>query len=428
MSLLTHYAALRRGQWLSRESLHEVQSAKLQRLIRHAHANVPFWRNLMDHAGLGPQDIRTPADLVHLPVTTKESMREQPPDDHVAVNIPNDRCVILKSSGSQGAPFEVRFTREDRSWWRLLALRGWLANKYRFGDRMLVIHDERQAPHGTLWFERLGMFRQRYTSLYTPAEEQADVAEHYRPDVIRGITSDVALLARTLQARGTCLVTPRLVLTSAELMDGATRRVIETGFGVSPSDFYGSIESGWIAWECPMHSGYHLNSDCLIVEFLRDGKPVAAGEPGEIYVTNLHSHAMPFIRYSVGDMGTPINGECTCGCRLPRMETVEGRTLDCITLPNGRLISPYRLTCTIEDVPGIDRYQILQKTHEHIDVSIIPNARFGSETTRLVTALLEALLEQQIRVNTIIVDRLTKDESGKFRVVCSEIGSRNAPD
>ena len=156
MSLLRHYAALGRGQWLSRERLHEVQSAKLQRLIRHAHANVPFWRNLMDQAGLGPQDIRTPADLVHLPVTTKESMREQRPDDHVAVNIPNDRCVILKSSGPQGAPFEVRFTREDRSWWQLLALRGWLANKYRFGDRMLVIHDERQAPHGTLWFERLG--------------------------------------------------------------------------------------------------------------------------------------------------------------------------------------------------------------------------------------------------------------------------------
>lgn len=413
---------------MSRDQLHEVQSAKLQQLIRHAYAKVPFWRKLMNRTGLDPQDIRTPADLVHLPVTTKECMREQPPDDVVASDIPVRQCVILKSSGSQGAPFEVRFTREDHSWWRLLALRGWLANGYRFGDRMLVIHDARQAPHGTRWFERFGMFRQRYTSIYTPVEEQAEITEHYRPEVIRGITSDVASLARTLQARGTGFVTPRLVLTSAELMDEATRRVIECGYGVAPSDFYGSIEGGWIAWECPVHDGYHLNSDCLIVEFLRDGEAVAPGEPGEIYITNLHSHAMPFIRYSVGDMGTPIDGVCTCGRRLPRMKTVDGRAVDCIALPDGRLISPYRMTCTIENVPGIDRYQIAQKTHKHIEVSIIPDARFGVETTRLVTALLEALFEQHIGVSTFIVDRLPKDKSGKFRVVRSEISTRNAPD
>ena len=59
MNLLTQYAALRRGQWMSRERLHEIQSAKLQRLIRHAHAKVPFWRNLMDRAGVEPQAIRT---------------------------------------------------------------------------------------------------------------------------------------------------------------------------------------------------------------------------------------------------------------------------------------------------------------------------------------------------------------------------------
>ena len=178
---------------MSHEQLHEVQSAKLRHLITHAYTRVPYWRDLMDRSGVDPRDIRIPADLVQLPVTTKEGMRGRPFNDVVASGVPEDQYVALKSSGSQGAPFEVRFTREDRSWWRLLALRGWLANGYRINDRMLVIHDERQAPHGKRWFERLGMFRQSYSSLYTPAPEQADVAERYRPEVGRGSTSACAI-------------------------------------------------------------------------------------------------------------------------------------------------------------------------------------------------------------------------------------------
>ena len=42
------------------------------------------------------------------------------------------------------------------------------------------------------------------------------------------------------------------------------------------------------------------------------------------------------------------------------MQTVEGRIADCITLSDGREISPYRLTCTLEQIPGIGRYQILK--------------------------------------------------------------------
>ena len=95
------------------------------------------------------------------------------------------------------------------------------------------------------------------------------------------MTSDLYRLAQTLRERGDTSLAPKLVVTSAELMDNATRHYINDTLGVALVDFYGSIESGWIAWECPAHAGYHLNTDCLIVEFLRDGQPVPPGEPGE---------------------------------------------------------------------------------------------------------------------------------------------------
>ena len=49
----------------------------------------------------------------------------------------------------------------------------------------------------------------------------------------------------------------------------------------------------------------HLNPDTLIVEFIRDGQTVKAGEPGAVVVTDPTNYGMPMIRYKVGDVGIP---------------------------------------------------------------------------------------------------------------------------
>ena len=43
---------LTRNQWRSREELERRQLAKLRRLLRHAYANVPFYRRLFNEAGV----------------------------------------------------------------------------------------------------------------------------------------------------------------------------------------------------------------------------------------------------------------------------------------------------------------------------------------------------------------------------------------
>jgi len=48
-----HLAQLEESQWWSHEQLEEIQSRRLQRLIRHAHANVPYYRPLMDEHTTG---------------------------------------------------------------------------------------------------------------------------------------------------------------------------------------------------------------------------------------------------------------------------------------------------------------------------------------------------------------------------------------
>ena len=61
-----HLLALHRAQRLEPERLRGVQASRLARLIAHAYAHVPYWRRLMDRAGIDPGDIRSPEDLHRL--------------------------------------------------------------------------------------------------------------------------------------------------------------------------------------------------------------------------------------------------------------------------------------------------------------------------------------------------------------------------
>ncbi|HWM88230.1 MAG TPA: hypothetical protein VNO33_20390, partial [Kofleriaceae bacterium] len=65
---------LRRLQDLERAGADELfafQRRELAALLRHAYQNVPFYRRRFDDAGLRPEDIRGPEDLVRLPVLTR---------------------------------------------------------------------------------------------------------------------------------------------------------------------------------------------------------------------------------------------------------------------------------------------------------------------------------------------------------------------
>jgi len=99
------------------------------------------------------------------------------------------------------------------------------------------------------------------------------------------------------------------------------------------------------------------------------------------------------------------------------MQAVEGRTVDCLTLAGGRTISPYQLTCTLEQVPGIQRYQIVQTSQERLVVKVIPNEHFTEQTMVRIKAELAGLLGRGINVEPTLVRELPKDQSGKFRVV-----------
>ncbi|MGC4047007.1 MAG: hypothetical protein QM758_24695 [Armatimonas sp.] len=115
-----------------------------------------------------------------------------------------------------------------------------------------------------------------------------------------------------------------------------------------------------IAAECDQHNGLHITSDNIYVEIVRpDGTPCAPGEPGQIVLTDLHNYGMPFLRYKVGDTGSFKEGLCSCGRGLPLLNVVDGRVLDVIRTPSGKIVSGAFFPHFLKDFPEIHLYQIV---------------------------------------------------------------------
>jgi phenylacetate-CoA ligase len=68
------YPRLDRAQWLSPDELRHLQWQRLERMLRHAYARSPLYRERFRRAGMTPADIHSIDDLRFLPVTTREDL------------------------------------------------------------------------------------------------------------------------------------------------------------------------------------------------------------------------------------------------------------------------------------------------------------------------------------------------------------------
>jgi len=414
---------LRKQQWLKPEELEQIQLRKLKRIIKHAYENVPYYRKLFDSAGIRPGDIKSVGDLPKFPITTKSTLQSQPISEITATNVDLSKCISSRTSGTQGMPLSIYFRKEDKNFLDMVWARAKLENRQRLGDKVVTVREPTCSTTTESWFEHLGIWRKANVSSFYDVKNQLEILEKINPEVITGCPSSLKLLAMTLQEQRNKKIRPRLLFSTAELLDEDSREFIASSFGAPLFDCYGAHELGLIAWECSKKSGYHINIDSVAVEFVWNAKAVSPGERGKLICTALHSYAMPFIRYEIGDVGVKNDEKCPCGIGLPLMKIIEGRVVDFIILPDGKMSSPYLLTCAMEKTPSIARYQIVQKEKNSIVVLVIQGQGFTQHTITSIRRNLQEVLGRDVQIEVNIVDCLPPDKSGKFRVVLSKVYS-----
>jgi len=410
-------------------AIREVQERRIRAIVAHAGTHVPFYREAFRRLGLDPAEIRTAADLGRLPLVARSDVQRDP-ESFRSRAWPLEACATLESGGSSGQPLTVfrdpaSFPAEAAQRERLRSLVTRLAGRrFRHREADIVPIDSsaadavRQVRRQTLVPGGLRIERRIYSIWRSPAELIPEL-DRYRPDVIGSYGSYLEALFAHLREGQATMRLPPVVVYGADAMTDGMRAYILHELGIELLSSYNAIETPGVGWECEAHRGYHLNVDLCPVRLVRpDGAPAAAGESGEVVISNLVNHGSVLLNYRLGDLASPLSGPCPCGRTLPMLSFLEARATAWLHLGGGRTIHPHAARLPFRKERDLWRYQVVQEERRRFLVRTVLNPDCDRDLMApRLAALLRKSLGQDVDVRVECVDDLPRGASGKVQTV-----------
>lgn len=424
--------ALEETQWWPPERLAALQLEKLRALLRHANAEVPYYRDVFARLNMAQERVTALSDLARLPFLTKDLIRAN------TERLRSARARDLKrynTGGSSGEPLVFyigpdRVTHDVAAKWR--ATRWWGVD---IGDPEIVVWGSpiELGAQDRLRAIRDRLLRTKLLSAFemSPAKVDRFVAEirAMRPKMLFGYPSALAHIARHARARGVRMddLGIRVAFVTAERLYDDQKALIASTFGCRVANGYGGRDAGFIAHECP-EGGMHISAEDVIVEIVDvAGSPLPAGESGEIVVTHLATGDFPFIRYRTGDVGILDAARCPCGRGLPLLREVQGRTTDFVVAADGTVMHGLALVYVVRDLPGIGAFKIVQESPVRTRVLVVPASGYSPGVEDEIRKGFRARLGQDVEVLVERVDEVRPERSGKFRYVVSQVPAWGGP-
>src|SRR5271166_1744596 len=361
-----------------RMSVDELRALQLDRLrwtLRHAYANVPFYRKKFDAAGVSPEDCRSLEDLAGFPVTTKDDLRENYPTGMFAVPAAELRR-IHASSGTTGQPTVVGYTQPDLDTWSGLMARSIRAAGGRPGDMVHVAYGYGLFTGGLgahYGAERLGCTVIPASGGMT--ERQVQLIHDLRPEVVMVTPSYMLAILDEFRKQG---LDPRdcslkVGIFGAEPWTNALRAELESSFDMHAVDIYGLSEviGPGVACECvETKDGPTIWEDHFYPEVIDPdtGAVLPDGAMGELVFTSLTKEAMPVVRYRTRDLSRLLPGTARS---MRRMEKITGRSDDMIIL-RGVNVFPTQIEEQILKCGSLSpHFQIELSRHERMDAMTV---------------------------------------------------------
>jgi len=408
-------------QWLPFSAIEKFQRKRIQNLIGHAYRNVPFYRDLFDSNGIRPEMIKSIEDLQSIPPVSKKQLMDMPLDRKMACNVDPDRCLSFITSGTTGIPLHVFYRKSDWTEIHFNLIRAFLAAGMRPFDKMGAFVGKKNPQRKNSWYTHLGLGRGIDISSWNTPELWIEQLRAWNPQVLIGYVMNLRLLAEAVSEKNVADITPRLLFSGSGVLDENTRQLLSSVFHCRIIDLYASFEAGYMAWECEKCGGYHICSDSVVVEILKNGEPAPPGEEGEVVITNLHSYAMPLIRYRQADLAVPSDRRSRCGRGLPLLEKIQGRLDDCIVLKDKRRVASQPFYYSIEPVPGIKRWRLIQEALDHLLVIIEPLDSFKQDSKESITRNLRQVVGPDVKIEFQLVEKIKISPQVKFRQIVSKI-------
>lgn len=378
---------------------------RIRDLVRHAYDNAPAIRQLMEEAAVSPADVQGAADLVKIPVLSKDALVEihqaNPPFGGFLTIDPYDLPRIYISPGpiydpqppsedpeAQLAPF--KYIGVGR------------------GDRVLNTFMYHLTPAGILLDEAI-----RACGATVVPTGPGNTELQIMMMMALGATGFVGqpsylmtLLDKAAEmGMGAGAVPLKKALFSAEPYTPGQRERFEGEYGMKTTSAYGTADLGLIGYTREGVTGFCIMPGIYLqICDPETGKPLADGETGEIVVTTLNK-AYPLIRFGTGDLGALAPQS---QCEGQQLLGLFGRSGDAVKV-RGMFLHPNQLQYAVMQFPAIKDLQVVITRPDNRDIVTVNVELHEGASAAGVGEKLQALAQQAVRLR---IDTVNFVESG----------------
>ncbi len=415
----------------SREQIHQWQSERLVKQVKHVWEHVPFYRKRMEEAGVTPEDIQSADDLHKLPFLTKDDLKNCYPYGLLAK--PLGECVRIQStSGTTGKRVVAFYTQHDIDLWEQCCARALTAAG-------ATNEDVCQISYGYGLFtggaglnggsHKIGALTLPMSSGNT--DRQIQFMMDLGSTILCCTPSYAAYLGESINERG---VRDRIKLKAgifgAEAWTEEMRQDIQEKLGIKAYDIYGltEISGPGVSFECSEQAGMHINEDHFIAEVINPetGEVLPYGEKGELVFTCITKEAFPLLRYRTRDICILNAEKCKCGRTHIRMTKPLGRSDDMLIV-KGVNVFPSQIETVLMNKGYPANYQIVVdrvKNSDTIEIRVEMTAEMFSDNVgeiarrekELVSAL-KAMLGIYATVKLVNPKAIERSEGKAVRII-----------
>ena len=333
---------------------------------------------------IGPEDVKSRADLPKLPITRKSDLSEIQKKDPPLAGMTNIAPTnFLRLFQSPGPAYEPEA--EGRDWWRLG--RAMYAAGIRPGDIIHNTFSYHLTPAGMM----VEAGARAIGCTVFPAgtgqtDQQIQAIAHLRPSAYTGTPSFLKIILDKAAEQGADVKSLKKAVVSGEPLPQALRKEFK-GHGIRVLQAYVTADLGLIAYESKAMEGLIVD-DRIIVEIVRPGTgdPVLEGEIGEVIVTSLNRE-YPLILFATGDLSSAMGGLSPCGRTGMRLTGWKGRA-DQSTKVKGMFVTPGQIAEVVKRHPEIARARLVVDQRDGADTMTL-----HCETTEGGDALADAIAQ-----------------------------------
>jgi phenylacetate-CoA ligase len=356
---------------VSRADLDAYRLLKLRQTLQHVWLKSSFYRDLLGHCGLLPEDVRSLRDLTRIPFTEPHHLSESPYRFLCISQAGIARPYSFVTSGTTGPQKKVFWSHGDIE--RIIDfMAAGIATVAGPEDVVqILLADGRPYSQADLLYR--GVIKTGalpvLAGMDLTAEEHLAILEDSHSTVLFGYASRIFRISRELQAKTNLRKNGvKVLFLAGEYVPAAMRDELQHLWDCRVYTHYGLTEMGLgVAIDCAAGDGYHFNEAGLLIEVIdpKTGKAVPEGEEGELVFTTLANEAMPLIRYRTHDVSRLIPEPCPCGAAsLLKIDHIRKRLESIVTLDGGDEIYPSLLDDALFQIPELLDYQVILTRHE----------------------------------------------------------------